>query len=211
VEKLARLEKEIWENIRDATARGDSGALRVLAPIADEMDRNYEDWQRRFSRIGEPDSQGQNGVGRPLAQDRRHDSSGPPDDFTGRPIRGFELEGEKVPVGSYKEMWLELAKRLSRNRPEKFVEAAEQVRGRHPYISRDKRDLRMASALGDGLYVETNLNANLIVEICRRLVGAVGYDQSEFRLDVVPFRTRAVKGLRGRSSGSRKRLADREI
>lgn len=117
------------------------------------------------------------------------------DDYTGKSIRAYELNGHKVTVGSYRDLLLKVTSQLLDRDPERFEENASRISGRNPYFSRVEAELRKGREINrqarPGLYVETNLNANIIVGICQRL--AQSFD-AELRLDVVPFRTRAVKG-----------------
>ncbi len=112
------------------------------------------------------------------------------EDFTGKAIRGFEFGGEKAVVGTYKEMLVSLAGQLLRKHANKFDTVVARVRGQKPYFSDRKDDLR---ELKPGLYVETNFPANQAVKVCRDLTEAFGYSSASLRIDVVPFRTRAVK------------------
>jgi hypothetical protein len=192
---LGKLQREIWSAVQKAAADGDGSTLSVLGPITGEMKRKYHEWDAQFRQLSAAKNQGisQNGVFQ----------SGPiGDDFTGKAIRGFEFDGDKVAVGTYKEMLLELAQLLLRAKPGEFNGAVQRVRGQKPYFSNRKEDLRDPRELKPGLYMETNFPANQAVKVCRDLVQAFGYPTASLHLDVVPFRTRAVKRTTGFQKGS---------
>jgi hypothetical protein len=194
---LGHLQALIWNKIKEATRDGDSTSLRVLGMIADEMDRKHNQWQGMLDKESSPD--GATGV--PVSSHNGPvndgDAANPQiENFSGRSIRGFELAGHKVSVGSYKELLLGIIKLLQEQDLDRFETVAPQIRGRGPYFSERPDELRIHHRLTKGkLFVETNLNANLIVAICRRLVEAFG---ESLKLDVVPFRTRQQKGTRSR-------------
>jgi hypothetical protein len=127
----------------------------------------------------------------------------PGEDFTGKPIRAFEFGGEKVIVGTYKGMLVALAGQMLRKHPDKFDAVVAHVRGRKPYFSNREDYLTAPRKLKPGLFIGTCFPANQAVKVCRDL--AFGYSSASLRMDVVPFRTRAVKrttGSRGTSRGT---------
>lgn len=192
---LGKLQREIWSAVQKAAADGDGSALSVLGPITGEMKRKYHEWDAQFQQLSTAKNQGisRNGV----LQSRLVG-----DDFTGKAIRGFEFGGDKVAVGTYKEMLLALAQLLLRAKPGEFNAAVQRVRGQKPYFSNRKEDLRDPREIKPGLYVETNFPANQAIKVCRDLVQAFGYTAASLQLDVVPFRTRAVKRTTGFQKGS---------
>lgn len=194
---LGKLQREIWSAVQKAAADADGNALSVLGPITGDMKRKYHEWEAQFRQISAPKGQvggvSQNGV-------VQNGSVG--EDFTGKAIRGFEFDGNKITVGTYKEMLLALAQWLLRAKPAEFDAAVRRVRGQKPYFSDRKDDLRHPRELKPGFYIETNFPANQAVKVCRDLVQAFGYPAASLHLDVVPFRTRAVKRTTGFQKGS---------
>jgi hypothetical protein len=184
---LGELQREICGAAKQAATAGDWNVLSVLGPLTGEMARKYQEWRNRFQQIpvtnGHPQS-----IPRSAAE-----NATPSEDFTGKPIRGFEFGGEKIIVGTYKEMLVALAGQMLRKHPDKFDAVAARVRGRKPYFSNIEDDLTAPRKLKPGLYIETCFPANQAVKVCRDLVEAFGYSSSSLRMDVVPFRTRAVK------------------
>jgi hypothetical protein len=189
---LGKLQREIWIAVQKAASDGDGSALSVLGPITGDMKRKYHEWAAQFQQLSTAKNQGmsQNGVPQGGLVG---------DDFTGKAIRGFEFGGDKVAVGTYKEMLIELARRLLRAKPGEFNAAVQRVRGRRQYFSDRKEDLTVPGQIEPGRYVETNFPANQAIKVCRDLVQAFGYPAASLRLDVVPFRTRAVKRTSKRS------------
>lgn len=91
-----------------------------------------------------------------------------PGNYTGRPIRGYKLSGVPISVRTYKDLLISLSNTLRKKHPN-FDQCAIQLGGRkRRYFSRRQQDLKYAHELdGGGLFLETNLNANLIVNnIC---------------------------------------------
>jgi len=188
---LGKLQTLVWTKIKDAIGSGDSASFRILGQIADEMDRKHDEWQRLLDN------------GTASTGTREAPTSGPPpdghgvratiedEDFSGRSIHAFELAGQKIPVGSYKELLLEVSRILQEQDLNRFETVAPQIRGRGAYFSNNADDLRLSRKLPRGrLFIETNMNANLIVTVCRRLAEAFG---ENLKLDVAPVRTRKQK------------------
>ncbi len=194
MEDLGKLQEEILEAVRLAAKRGDGNALSILGPITGEMERKCEEWKARFHQVTGPNAKSAEEIGNHLARERaRSEAETHVEDFMGKSIRAFEFGGERVVVGAYKEMLLALARQLVRKHPERLPAAKDHVRGRKPYFSDSKNGLRHPREVKQGLYIETNFPANQAVKVCRDLVEGFGYPANSLRIDVVPFRTRAVK------------------
>ena len=198
MKKLGDLQATVWDRIKKATHDGDGASLRVLGAIADEMDRQYDSWNKLLANGRDandaivpkdlPDLSEN-----PVPGDG--DSGRNREDFSGRSIRAFELGGRTVPVGSYKDLLLGVIKTLQEQDFDRLEALAPKIRGRGPYFSQRADELRLPHKLAKGkFFVETNLNANLIVDISRRLAHAFGQN---LKLDVVPFRTRLHRGGSG--------------
>jgi hypothetical protein len=89
--------------------------------------------------------------------------------YTGKPIRGYRLNSASVLVRTYRDLLISLSNSLRKKHGAKFDERALQLGGRkRRYFSHGQQDLKYAQELdGGGLFAETNLNANLIVNnIC---------------------------------------------
>lgn len=190
---LGQLQTIVWTKIKEATRSGDSMSLRSLGQIADEMDRKHEEWRRLLDNGLDPSDTVDDKISPNRSSIVGQSANAPTEeDFSGRSIRGFELAGHKVPIGTYKDLLLEVIQMLQQQDLNRFEAVAPQIRGRGPYFSERPDALRLSRKLPRGkLFVETNMNANLIVTVCHRLAGAFG---ENLKLDVDPFRTRRQKG-----------------
>jgi hypothetical protein len=170
---LGELERVVWKQIQEATERRQSARLAHLGALADEMETKKRDWIARLSSPPESSNTGSNAP-----------SPNPDADFTGRPIRGFGLAGTQVSVNTYKELLLGVANLLRKQHQDAFDRKALSLGGRkRRYFATDARQLKYAHELeGGGLFIETNLNANLIVKICYALVQELGLSPASLTL-----------------------------
>jgi hypothetical protein len=188
---LGRLQKTVRERIEAAAATADGAALSVLGPILGQMDEMHDRWLAMVSSrpTGAPVSSS--------ASNHRTSNEGASVaraefDVTGHRIRDAEFAGEPLRVSSFKELLLAVIRRLQALHPNDFDGKAPQVSGRFPYFSSDQKKLRFPRKIERStLFVETNLNSRLIVDICRRLIATMGHSPDELKLDVEPIRTRS--------------------
>jgi hypothetical protein len=192
---LGQLQTQVWKKVEEANKDKDGTSLDLLGKIVAEMDRKHSDWQSQLEEA--TTSNGVVGIPVPPNKESANwdvgDARVEDEDFSGRSVRSFELAKQKVPVGSYKELLLEVIRVLQEQDLGRFETVAPQIRGRGPYFSQLAENLRLPKEIKGKLFVETNLNANLIVTICRRLAEAFG---ENLKLDVAPIRTRRQKGMR---------------
>jgi hypothetical protein len=185
---LAAIQTEVMTQIRKASSQGDGYLLGMLGPIAAEMERKAQEWESLLKRTGSGPVPTKNGApARHLVE------------FAGKRISGVTILGESILVGSYKDALLAVAKRLQAMHAD-FDSLAPRVRGRFPYFSEDKSDLRHGEKLKNSkLFIETHNSADRQWKICTELVTAFGHDPSDpsvLRFEVAPNRTRALKGSR---------------
>lgn len=181
---VTELERDVWEQIKAATEKHDTGRLAHFSAIAAEIEAAKRDWLARFQ-IGLGMNGSANAAASPTAiRSGRRPSSRPDADYTGQPIRGFEFDGHQYSVTTYKELLLQFTNLLRNKFGDTFEREAVTLGGRkRRYFSRDPRELKYAHELeGGGLFVETNLNANLIVKICYGLVRALGHAESNLKV-----------------------------
>lgn len=196
---LGQLQTEVWEEIKKAAKTGEPRLLGILGTIAAEMDEKAREWSERMATGSRDEGAGWLGktISAAVAQVTAEGERERDEDYTGRSIRGATLFGERLAVGNFKDLLLEVVSQLRRKHPDRFDEVAPGVRGHNPYFSGQPDDLRSAHRIeGSRLWVEKNLNANLIVQICRRLLDQFGHKGADLVLDVSPYRTRAIKGAR---------------
>jgi len=118
-------------------------------------------------------------------QRHRSDDLRPDKDYTHFSVRGYQFEGRHTSSRSFKDVLMRLSNDLRQNHLEKFDKAALGLQGKkRVYFSRNTGDLKFPEELlGGGLFAETNLNANLIVGICRKLLEKLGYDPNTFQIE----------------------------
>ena len=122
---------------------------------------------------------------RGLNGQRHADSLKPDKDYTHHRVRGFRVDGRYFPSHSFKEVLVNMSNHLRGSHRSHFDKAALGLRGKkRVYFSQSPQDLKSPEQLsGNGLFVETNLNANLIVGICRKLLEKLGHDLGKFDID----------------------------
>jgi hypothetical protein len=161
------LEKRAWAQIAAATERRDARAIAHYSVVAPEIAEKKSDWAARLDPLW---------IKATVSTIPRQTANAPiaTGNYTGRPIRAFVLHGKRHPVSTYKDLLVSLANLLrDKHSPEKFDETVSTFEGRkRRYFSEDPDRLKYAQPLkGGGPFVETNLNANLIVNnICVPMV-----------------------------------------
>ena len=182
--KLAELERDVWDQIKIATERHDATRLEHFSKLAADIDSAKKDWVLRLDSglkmNGRPYVEGQGAALKAV----REPAVRPVDDFTGRPVRGFEFEGVHVSVYTYKELLLQFTNLLRKKFGAEFDRCALRLGGRkRRYFSRHPRELKYAQELeSGGLFVETNLNANLLMKICHSLLRELGCNEAAFKV-----------------------------
>jgi negative regulator of replication initiation len=110
----------------------------------------------------------------------------PDQDYTHRRTSGFSLLGNRYDARSFHDVLIEFARELRKVHGQAFEQAAVSLHGtKRAYFSRNAGDLKKPEDIGGGFYVETNLNANIIVGICRALLKILGHDPNDFGVDVI--------------------------
>jgi negative regulator of replication initiation len=106
-------------------------------------------------------------------------------DYSHQRVTGYGLDEKHYNARSFKDVLIGVSTKLRCKHLDAFDKAALGLHGKKRfYFSRDPKDLRYPHRLADSnIFVETNLNANLIVGICRALLEALGHDIGEFVVD----------------------------
>ena len=96
--------------------------------------------------------------------------------FTGKRPSGFIFGQARMAVTSWIDILVELCDIVYRDHGQQFEQVLN-LRGRkRPYFSRDGSELRMPRKLElSGIFVESNLNANQIVELSNDIIKLFGY------------------------------------
>ncbi len=107
------------------------------------------------------------------------------EDFTGHRITGYRLHGRKVLCRTFKELLVNLSNELRSSDHAAFDKVALRLHGtKRSYFSKNPNDLKFPLQLtGHGMFVETNLNANLIAGICRDLIKGLGIKEADFEIE----------------------------
>jgi predicted type IV restriction endonuclease len=107
------------------------------------------------------------------------------EDFTGKSISSFTFQGETHNVRSFRELLIKFCDLLSGDRPHDFQKTLKLVGRKRPYFTRNGNELRLPQLVtGTDIYVETNLNANLIVRICRDMLAILGYKSDDLKITI---------------------------
>jgi len=108
----------------------------------------------------------------------------PDRDYTHEAVNEYVLDGKQFPARSYKDVLIGLSAHLRREHLSAFDQVALGLRGKkRAYFSFDPKDLRHPLRVKDSnLFIETNLNANLIAAICISLVKALGHEITKFEI-----------------------------
>jgi negative regulator of replication initiation len=103
-------------------------------------------------------------------------------DYTGQRVRGYRLDGESYDARTFKDVLIGVCNRLRIEHLDAFDKVALGLYGKtRVYFSKNPKQLKYPHRLKDSnMFVETNLNANLIVGICRALLEALDHDIAEF-------------------------------
>jgi negative regulator of replication initiation len=110
----------------------------------------------------------------------------PDQEYTHRRTGGFWLFGNRHDARSFHDLLIEFSRELRKADNQGFERAALSLRGtKRTYFSRNAGELKKPEDLGGGLFVETNLNANILVGICRALLKELGHDPDDLRVDVI--------------------------
>lgn len=106
-------------------------------------------------------------------------------DYTHQRVNGYKLDEERHDARSFKDVLIGVSTKLRCQHLVAFDKVAMRLHGKkRVYFSYDPKDLRYSHRLADSnIFVETNLNANLIVGICRALLEALGHDIANFGID----------------------------
>lgn len=106
-------------------------------------------------------------------------------DYTNDRVRGYKLDGKHYSANSFRDVLIGVSNQLRLEHLQIFDKVATNLHGKkRPYFSLNPKDLRHAHRLtNSNLFVETNLNANLIIAICLSLIDALGHDYKNFAID----------------------------
>jgi negative regulator of replication initiation len=172
-----RIDDEVWRFLQSKAKPFEDTPNDVLRrELGISSNQNPVDGQRH-SRVEHPEAI-------PRVQNRSSVLK-PDNDYTHHSVRGYQLEGRRLPARSFKDILVGLSEHLLEKHGSAFEKVALSFRGKkRSYFSRTPDDLRFPQQLsGSGLFVETNLNASLIIGICRALLEKLGHRLDSFRVE----------------------------
>ena len=105
--------------------------------------------------------------------------------YTGRSPIAYRFEGEHYPVRAFKDILMGLCETLHRKHPADF-ERVFVIKGRkRTHFSRDYRNMTHPKEIADsGIYIETNLSANSVMQRCYQLLELFGYHKDVLEIQL---------------------------
>lgn len=105
-------------------------------------------------------------------------------DFSGKRIIAFQFKGMKYPVKTWKEMLIKIAEILYTFHKGEFDKVFSLVGTHRVYFSRNPKGMREPRRIsGSDIFIETNLSANFIVELTKRLISLFGYKEEDLVIE----------------------------
>ncbi len=123
---------------------------------------------------------------RPRPRDRAP-RSGEPDRrlYTNMRAVAYTFGGQRRGVSTFKEVLIGLCQDLYRVHGTDFGRVLTLRGRRRAYFSRDSRGMTSPQEIpGSGIYAETNLSANSIMDQCNNLLGLFGYSRNQLQVEV---------------------------
>jgi len=97
-------------------------------------------------------------------------------DYTGKTIVSFTLNGKKFDVTSWKQLLVSTCDELNKVKNKEFYKVLSMKGRKRPYFTKNANELRAPEKIeGTGIFVETNLSANAIVNLCDEVLSLLGY------------------------------------
>jgi negative regulator of replication initiation len=164
------------------TIRIDDDVWQYLQSKAKPFEDSPNDVLRRELGLNKPNHDNQ---ARSREASHENDSLRPDKDYTHHRVAGYRFEGRNFPARSFKDVLLGLSDHLRKADRANFDKVALALRGRkRVYFSLDPAELKSPEQLsGTGLFIETNLNANIIIGVCRVLLSKLGRDPGQLEIN----------------------------
>jgi len=113
---------------------------------------------------------------KPLPDDSKVDFHVSSDRFTGKKPISFEFLGAAYPIHSWQELLLTLCHLLQEKHSSQFDVMLNLTGKKRPYFSEDPKLLRFPKKINNTrIFVETNLSAENIYAVCKRMLNLLGY------------------------------------
>lgn len=102
------------------------------------------------------------------------------EDFTEKSIIGFTLRKKEYQVNSWRNLLMSIIEIVLTTNRKQFEKVLSLKGRKRPYFSKMPSELREPEKIKDtDIYVETNLNANSIVSLSKKVIKLFGYDENE--------------------------------
>jgi len=106
--------------------------------------------------------------------------------YTNSRINAFELRGQRYKVDTWIEMLLKLSEMMLYKNGKDFEKVLTLKGTKRPYFSRNQNEIRIPKKVGNSeIYLETNLGANSIVNISKRMVVLFGYNEDDLKIECI--------------------------
>ncbi len=107
------------------------------------------------------------------------------ENYTGKSVVAFTLNGIKYNVNSWKEMLIKITNLMLSAHREQFDKVLNLVGRKRPYFTRNPNELRHPERINNtDIYVETHLNSNRIVKLSRDIIELFGYKRNQLHIEV---------------------------
>lgn len=107
---------------------------------------------------------------------------------TGKKICGFSFKGNYHAVSSWKDLLIQLCNILRSIHPKDFDKVLTLHRPKRPYFARNPNELRKPAKIEDtDIYVEINLSAHSIVNVCLTMISLLGYEEDDLSIEVTNY------------------------
>lgn len=107
-------------------------------------------------------------------------------DYQGKSIQSFTLANQRYEVRYWKELLVKSSEIMYEHHGKDFEKVLQLVskRKKLPYFSHTPEDFRNSSQIGNSqFYVDTNFNANQIVNLAKRIIGLFGYTEDSLTIE----------------------------
>lgn len=99
-------------------------------------------------------------------------------------ISSFYFKGVEYKTSSWINLLLEISNLMLKEHKSKFNKVLELKGHKRPYFTRNPDDLRHSKLInGTDIYIETNLSANSIVSVSKKIIELFGYNESDLKIN----------------------------
>ncbi len=107
------------------------------------------------------------------------------ENYTGKSITAFTLNGIKYGVNSWKEMLIKITNLMLSTHREQFDKVLNLTGRKRPYFTKNPNKLRHPERINNtDIYVETHLNSNRIVKLSKDIIELFGYKRDQLHIEV---------------------------